>query len=92
MAETVQVDRFAVYGVTAAVVVAVDRRGSARVACFEDVGFFAPAPDVEGLGCAAHFVCIIFRLSDIFSEILECRILLGWLGVLLIGARSFRFE
>lgn len=44
VAETVQVYCFTVYRVTAA---AVSRRGrSARVTCFDDVGFFALAPDV----------------------------------------------
>lgn len=91
MAETVQVDCLAVYGVTAAVV---GRGGSARVTCFEDVGFFALAPDVEGLRGAAHFVFFVFLLLRVFSKMIDCSECekLGWLGVLLIDAGNFRFE
>lgn len=87
MAEAVQVDCLTVYGVTAAVVVAVGREGWARVTRFEDVGFFALAPDVEGLRCAAHVGCFQYMFRDLWNVAK-----LRWLGVLLIDARYFRFE
>lgn len=81
VAETVQIDDFAVHRLT------VGRGGSARLTCFEDVGLFALAPDIKGLRCAAHFVCILF--AGVFSEVFGMCVA----GVaLFIYARSFRFE
>lgn len=83
-AETVHVDDFAVDRVTAAVSIAVIvcRRGPA---CFEDVGFLALTPHVEGLRCATHF----FFLGVPLLLELGMREKMRWLGS--SAARGFPF-
>lgn len=49
VAETLQVNCFAVHGITTSI-----RRVTAWMACFQNVGFFALAPNVESLRCSTH--------------------------------------